>query len=88
MTWNLDLLFNVKKINPWPVTLPDGKLTYAKKYGSVKIRKYLILENVYFIPKLAILCLFLNCYNKVHCVIQIYYLFDTRPFLEDADWNG
>lgn len=35
MTWNFNLLFDVRNIPPKPVTLLDGKLTYDERCEKV-----------------------------------------------------
>lgn len=34
MTWKLELLYDIKDIPSWLITLPNAKLTFARKYGK------------------------------------------------------
>lgn len=46
ITWKLELLFDVKDIPLWLVTLPNGKFTIVQKCGKINFGKYLVLEDV------------------------------------------
>lgn len=52
MTWQIEQITHVKDITHWPITVPNGSLTFAKKNGRIKIWRYLVLEDVYLIPQL------------------------------------
>lgn len=52
MTWNLGLLFHIRNIHLWPITLPTRKLTYAQKRGKVKLGRNSILKDALYVPQL------------------------------------
>lgn len=52
MTLNFACLFDGENIAPWPVSLSEGNVTYAKRKGKAKMETTLILDNILFIPKL------------------------------------
>lgn len=57
LTGDITLLTNVTTIAPCPITMPNGQLTWAKKYGSLNLGKRLVLNNVFYVfyvPHLAI----------------------------------
>lgn len=66
MTWNFDLLFDVYKIAPWPIHLPNGKVIFVERCGKIKLGSYMILENVLYTLKLAILYPYQNCWTPIN----------------------
>lgn len=54
MTGDISLLTNVISIASCPITLPNGQLTWATRYGSLKLGGKLVLDRVFYAPHLSI----------------------------------
>ncbi|KAL1205522.1 Retrovirus-related Pol polyprotein from transposon RE1 [Cardamine amara subsp. amara] len=55
MTGDTSLLINLQDIEPCPITLPNGQLTWNTKHGSLNIlEKRLVLHHVFYAPNLSI----------------------------------
>ncbi|CAH9105058.1 unnamed protein product, partial [Cuscuta europaea] len=50
MTARADLFYKIDKLNPIPVTMPDGKITYATCVGEIHMSPKIHIKNVLLVP--------------------------------------
>lgn len=48
MTGDIDLLSEVTNIEPCPITLPNGDITWARQYGHLNLGNHLVLDHVFY----------------------------------------
>ncbi|KAG7563712.1 Ribonuclease H-like superfamily [Arabidopsis suecica] len=80
MTGDMSLLTEIQKIDPCPIKLPNDKITWATRYGTLLLGGKLILHHVFYAPELSITLISVSqllrdiasvvIFTKKFCVIQ------------------
>ena len=80
MTGDINLLTNLKSINLVAISLPDGGVAWATRYGTLNLGGKLILHQVLYAPQLSITLISVSqllkdiascvIFTKQFCVIQ------------------
>ena len=80
MTGDINLLTNLKSINSVAISLPDGGVAWATRYGTQNLGGKLILQQVLYAPQLSITLISVSqllhdiascvIFTKQFCVIQ------------------
>lgn len=80
MTGHMNLLTEIQKIEPCPIKLPNDKVTWATRYGTLLLGGKLILRHVFYAQELSITLISVSqllddiasavIFTKKICVIQ------------------
>lgn len=89
MTGNITELHDLKDMQGCPVGLLDGKQATPTKRGTTLLHGGLILNNVFYVPRLNCSLISVSqLIDETRCIVQFTNsLCYAGPHFEDADWS-